>query len=291
LFPGRLPWFLLAIGPTNSVTSLQGPLSGVSEYARGFAEGFAVMPWAAVLATVLTLIAFARWRAFGPEGRSVFILLLTCTVLVIFHPNHQPRFLASWIFAVWVCTGIGAGVVYRWAARHVRTPVQRAMLAGIAVAILAVAMAASKTSWAVAAAYAHQTPGPSEFELLPGLPARLPHPTTQRVIGFLPDEFENRNFLRWNAEVRCRCLVNPDSPGDLRNLNRDEVAARLSAWTSRTGSDLIIGFFGPATSRTNDWLVGTMDAQSNFSRSTTLALPSHQAELIVWQRNAARVAP
>ena len=112
LLPKRLASFLWFVGPANVDPQLAyDPIGGALLYWRAFVEGFHVAPWVAVLAVVLAMIGmFGMWRT--PLARGVIVFAAWSMIAVIAHPQHQGRFLASWVFAVWICAGAGAGVLF-----------------------------------------------------------------------------------------------------------------------------------------------------------------------------------
>lgn len=281
LIPRRLTWFLWENGSASSIHPEHDPLSGLIEYAHGIGEGFTVAPWAAALAVLLASIALIQHRRFPPQCQAIFVLVIVCALLVILHPNHQARFLASWAFAIWICAGAGAGLVFQWATRRTDKRSVRAAVAVCAVAALAATTALTKPSWAVAAAVAHQTPGPSEFDLLP---AFLPFIGGSSNIGFLPSSFGEYWFLLWNAEMQCRCRVITDSAGNLEGLSHDETVQRTLNMVRSTDADVIVGTFSPANKVSNDSLLEAMRTQNRFHLVASSAVPSRHGEMMVWRR-------
>ena len=280
LIPRRLSWFLWVAGPTNTFSPQHNPLSGLLEYYHGLAEGFTVAPWAATLAVLLALIALTQWRKFAQECQATFVLVVTCSTLVILHPNHQARFLASWVFAVWICAGVGAALIFQFAMRRTNSPTVRAAVAGCAIAALALATGRTEPSPA-AAGVAHQSLGPSEFDLLP---AYLPDLADSTQIGLLRAEGGKADFLLWNAGLQCRCRIVSDWPGDLRDLSHDETVRRILSWVRNTDSEVIVGIFTPEDVTVNEWLIGAMKTQDRFRLVTIRAVPSHRAEVMIWRR-------
>ncbi|MFL9827412.1 hypothetical protein ABTU92_21360, partial [Rhodoplanes sp. SY1] len=132
LIPKRLPAFLWFVGPTNAPSGAGfDPLHAARVYAAAAAESFHAVPAAAVAVAVLFAIALVAGRRWPPGGRAVLLLALVGAAGVIVHPHHQPRFLASWLFAWWVGAGVGAGILVTATAR--RFPVG-ATVAGAVVA-------------------------------------------------------------------------------------------------------------------------------------------------------------
>jgi hypothetical protein len=285
LLPGRLSWFLWFVGPTNTFYAEHDPWSGVVEYYRGFTEGFSVAPWAGILALVLTSMALAQWRRFPPRCQVIFVMLVTFAALLVLHPNHQARFLASWVFSVWVCTGVGAVLVFQWAARCLRWPLGNAALAVCAIAGLGWATAVTKPSWALAGAVAHQTTGPTEFDLLPAV---IPYLAGSERIGLLPESFGKNAFLVDAVMLQCRCRIRTDAPGDLKNFSHAETIRQMSIFVESTDSDVILGVFMPINAVPNEWLIEAMNAQNRFDLVADHFVASQHADVMIWQKKRDR---
>ena len=286
LTPGRLSWLLWDVGPMNTFYEAHDPLSGLIEYAHGIGDGFTVTPWAAALAVLLTLVAFVQRHRFAPQYQAIFLLVVVCTVLLILHPNHQGRFLASWAFAIWITAGTGAGLVFQWATRRVNNQRVRAATALCLAGALAGGTVLTKPAWVSAAAIAHQTKGPTEFDLLP---AFLPYVVGSSTVAFLPEAHGVTSFLIWNAEMQCRCHIRTDSPGRLNDATHDEVVQRVLDMTRDTDSDVVVGVFFPGNAVPNDWLLEAMNSQDRFHLAARTAVPSHNGEIVVWHAGPKRL--
>ena len=238
-------------------------------------------PWAAALAVLFTLIALSQQRRFAPECQGVFALVGTCVVLLALHPNHQARFFASWVFAIWVCAGTGAALVFQWLMRQIKRQLVRAASAACVVAALALATAATKPDWPVAAAYAHQTPGPSEFELLP---VSLPYIAGSHRLGMFRDSTGDGFFLGWNAMVQCRCRIAFDHPGDLKEASYDRAMQQISSFVEATESDVIIAILEPGNEVPDEWVIDAMKNQGRFALVANNKVPNYPAEILIWRR-------
>src|SRR5262245_45674039 len=138
LLPQRLQFFLFFVSPANSLeTQSFGPSSGVRFYGQALIEEFHAADWSAGLAVALALLAFTQMRRLAPGARVVLILLLLSAAAVVIHPNTEGRYLASWIFTLWIFSGAGAAILVQWlTARLSTTP--RALVAAGLVCILVV---------------------------------------------------------------------------------------------------------------------------------------------------------
>jgi hypothetical protein len=230
LIPKRLAALVWFVGPANNPTP-HAPydlLSAAEGYWRAFRDGFSVAPWAAVAAIVLALLGASQIRRFAPPARAVFVFALVGALGVIIHPQHQGRFLASWLFAVWICAGAGAAVLLGWLIPQ-RPAWPRPALAAVVVAIFAAASAIQTPSPKAMAIAIRATSGPSDLDLArPYLPAL----DGLRRVG-VAATFGNSFLFQWMLQERCQCEVVVEQPtigpSDQRGAVRDALLAELAA--------------------------------------------------------------
>jgi hypothetical protein len=275
LIPGKLSWFLWYVGPLHTFGERRTVWQGLQEYGTGLAEGFHGAPWAAVLALVLALVAIAHAPRMKPELRAPVILLLFSAVAVVFHPNQQVRFLDSWIFALWICAGVGAAfLLERFVPLRLRTATALAALLTLVVASLAV------TPSPAARVYAVQTPGPPESELVN---VYRPYLRGNDPIGLVATNDEQSRFIMMNKLLLCRCRADFDRAPD-HDAAPDDIEPLLRDWVAHTRASRLIAVKLPAEVLTARRLVDIMAGQDRFHLIADIAVPSRQARVMAWQR-------
>jgi hypothetical protein len=289
LLPKRLATFLWAVGPANyDWQQPYDPIGGAQLYWRAFVDGFHDAPWMAVLALALASIGmFRMWRT--PPARGVVVLALWSVIAVIAHPQHQGRFLASWVFAVWICAGVGAGAVFELALARRPQFVRIAAL----VALVAVLVAANVWREPSKAAYAtaiYPTEGPSDTDLV--------RPYLDDLAGaheiMVATTFGRSSLFAWMIRERCRCGIPVGGPWLERLGSRDEVRRVMAESIAQSNADVVVivdaphsGYALPSLGFTYDVLVGIVDAmeqQDRFVRVASYPVPGGSAS--VWRRRA-----
>src|SRR5262249_53248285 len=125
LLPQRLQFFLMYVSTANSFPDQHfDPWLGARRYALWLAEEHHVGLWSAALAVLVA--AAGLWRAPRPAppargppevrpptpaARAPLMLLTVSAAAVVLHPNMNTRYLASWIFTLWIFSGAGAVIV------------------------------------------------------------------------------------------------------------------------------------------------------------------------------------
>ena len=280
LVPRRLSWFLWVGSPENTFGEHHDPWNAIFEYSRGLADGIFVGPWAAGLAFVLFLIATTKIRSLKPEFRTPLIFVLVCGLATILHPNHQPRFMVTWIFGLWIGAGVGGAYLLQWTIAPLKSDCARIGIASALIGFLIGGTILQRPSPA-AASYAHRTPGPSEFDLLP---AYLPQLAGHHHIGLLPAPFGKTAFLFWNVSMHCHCRIAMDWLGNLTGLGEQEFENRLRNWLANTDSDIIVGISMPNSPVPEEWIDLVMKSQARFEIISNRTAVTHQAVVTVWQK-------
>jgi hypothetical protein len=279
LVKGRLYNFFWYVGPADSFGGHFDPLQAASFYWAALSEGFTVAPWAAWLALGLAAIAFLNIRRFDAIRRTPFIFVVVCATALLLHPNHQGRFLSSWIFALWICAGVGAAAILEpWIARSRRAV---AAIAVAAVAVFAAANAAQKPS-PEAANIAIQTPGFSELEL-----SRIyaPYLVDSDRVGVLYAHPFRIRILFWVAPIQCRCRVTFETPySDIQQSTREEFLRRSHIWLASTEVERVIAMTSPDGYASPDWIKDAMAGSDRFELVDERAAWSDQASVMVWRR-------
>jgi hypothetical protein len=285
LLPKRLSAFLWFVGPANSPSpGPYDPLATAAFYWQAFADGFSATPAIATLTLVLFAAGLVRPGRLSPGGRAVFALAVVSFAGVILHPQHQGRFLASWLFAVWIGAGAGGAVLLgRLLPRPARLPV-----AGLA----AVALAAGTWREPAPAAYEialHPVSGPSDLEFVRPL---LPDLDGLRAVG-VATTFGETNLWFWTLRERCRCRREVEMASIIGATSRDDVRARMAARLAASQSEAFAIVDAPGSPYalaqlgwTYDRLVGIVDAmaaQDRYVRVAVHAEPDFGAEASVWR--------
>jgi hypothetical protein len=290
LIPKRLAGFLWFVGPANNSPTAGGyhPLEGAALYWGAFADGFSVAPWAAILAVGLAALGAVRLRRYPSGASAVFIFALLSALGVVAHPQHQGRFLASWIFSVWICAGAGAAV-----ALDLIAPRRPSWSRGVAAAALLTLLAAAQISQRPSPlAYDHAIrarSGPSDLELArPYLPALA----GAKRVGFAAT-FGTSDLFTWTLLERCQCKVEIEhawvspvgSREDVRQAMLNQIAASSADhWVvvDAPGSAYSL----PVVGFSYDRMAGQVDAmrsQSRYRPTAVFPIPTHGAVATVYQ--------
>jgi hypothetical protein len=289
LLPHRLSSFLWFVGPFNS-GSAAGPTlhpwDGVILYWQALAEGYHVAPWMAALTLVLSMVALIGLRQITAGGRAAVILALVAGLAVLIHPQHQSRFLASWIFAIWLSAGAGGALVLSALTANFSGRVR----ATVTAAMILVFAAVNALHAPPATAYAHairRVTGPSDLELAA---AYLPFVAGERSVGFA-GTFETSKFFVWTTAYQCRCHVIDDHPWYFAGQSRQEVRRIALDWMTSTGAALMVVIDAPESSEQSsaiyDQMRGVLDAtldQDRFALIATETVPDLDAQVTIWRR-------
>jgi hypothetical protein len=283
--------FMWFVGPANATTALD-PLDGIILYWHAFAEGFSATPWVAPLILGLFAIGLFQLRRFSPGGRAAFALVLVGLAGVVIHPQHQGRFLASWVFAVWIGAGAGAAVLLeRLTPGRAWRPV-----AGAAGMVLAFALWRESPPTAYATAI-YPTHGPSDLDLVRPL---LPDLDGLRSVAYATT-FGESALLSWVAREHCRCKLEIEKPWISTVTSRREAQALMADRVTSSRAPVFVIIDAPAgpyelpqVGWTYDRLAGILDAmaaQDRYVRFTVHAVPEFGAQVSLWRRRDAPAAP
>ncbi len=110
---GRFVWF---IGPTHvgSGAATLGaawtydPLAALAFHWQGFSQGFHGNPVVAALVLAFALVGAAHCMRIDAQARILPIFAGLCVAAVVLHPQQQWRFQATFLFALWALSAIGA---------------------------------------------------------------------------------------------------------------------------------------------------------------------------------------
>lgn len=288
LLPQRLSTFLWFVGPANAQTSFD-VISGIAFYWHEFVNGFHADAWMAIVVAALVIVGAIGCQRLRPGANAVFVFVALCSVAVVVHPQHQGRFLGSWIFAVWVAAGAGVGLLIETLLRgHLR------LARPIAAAAIIVAVGWANI-WRAPSAAANATATrtadlPLDLDLLRPVLAEL---NGVRRVG-VATTFGTSRLFHWVLSEHCRCRVDVDEPWTMSVSTREEVRRLMAARIAQAASEYFVIIDAPHSRNsipylnwTYDLLVGQVDAmrqQDVYVLKATYPVPSHRAEVMLWQR-------
>ncbi|MBB1092283.1 glycosyltransferase family 39 protein [Rhodopseudomonas palustris] len=289
LLPHRLSRFLWFVGPANNPDPNAGLWQGAQFYWQVFADGFHTMPWLAIPVMALAVIGAFGIPRLTPGARAVFLFALLAWAGVVIHPQHQGRFMSTWVFAVWICSGVGAGLILGWM-RNLLSPWVRGVLAMAAAASLLVVNLGHPMPEAAYTYAIHTKTGPSDLNLVRPY---LPELDGAREVAVFTT-FGGSKLFAWVIREHCRCnrIVDDLVPANLGS--REEVRQVMTERIARSTADIIVTIDSP-TSRYQlpsvGWvysrMAGILDAmaeQTRFARAATYDLPDEQAQATIWRR-------
>ena len=296
LLPHRLQYLTMYVSSANSFPAQRfDPAFGAWAYTHFLFDDYHAAYWSGALAVILAVFAATGWwrssRFLASGVQAPLILLVLSAIAVVVHPNVNMRYLASWIFTLWVCAGVGAGLLTAMLAARVATPL-RAALAAAAVAALVIAHVYAEWSPTYHRASRAANRAPRDFDLAA---AYLPATAGLKDVGFVLS-FGKHYFMTSTVREQCRCFATADWP--LPPI-ADRAAVRdvVLAWVRDTTAERIVMI--DTFERNDPWEVGwtrtqalgmydAMMAQRRFELTQTIALPAYPAQIWIWSPRAAR---
>jgi hypothetical protein len=277
LLRGQLYYYIWSVGPAHRFGEHHDPYNAMLTYWQGFAEGFVVAPWMAILAVALALIATVQVTRFSQGARAPFFVVAVCTVAVLVHPNHQARFLTSFIPLFWVCAGAGAACVLD----YMRLSTAMRTAAAVAAVVLLGGISLGMVPDGKAKIHAIQTPGPSEFDLSD---VYLPAVGAARHIGVLAAHHDHFYTMTWLMTVRCRCPARIDDFGHGGPKLDGVFGRRVEAWMADTSASHLIAISNSYYPIDIAKLRAIAERSKRLDFVLERAVPSHGAIVAVWVR-------
>jgi hypothetical protein len=109
LWPQRLSYFLWFLSPANAPPKGQfDPLEGPSFYWKCLVSDYHPGRWMTILVLGFLACGLLGIRRLRPGGQVIFWFAFIAAALTFNHPNHQSRYLHSWVAACWVGAGVGS---------------------------------------------------------------------------------------------------------------------------------------------------------------------------------------
>ncbi|ABD06276.1 conserved hypothetical protein [Rhodopseudomonas palustris HaA2] len=291
LLPHRLSRFLWFVGPANSPQPSTDLAHSAQFYWHVFADGFHTQPGLAIPAVGFAVIGALGIRRLAPGARVVFLFALLAWIGVLIHPQYQGRFLSTWLFAVWICTGAGAGLALFWLRRRL-SPWVRGIVAVAATASLLVVNVGHAIPEVAYASAIHPRPdsGPTDLGLVRPYLAELDGAREVTVLT----TFGSSKLFAWVIREHCRChrLVPDPFIADL--ASREDVRRVTADRIARSTADIIVTIDAPtgryelpAVGWTYPKMAGILDAmndQTRYARGPSYDLPDQQAQATIWRR-------
>jgi len=289
LLPHRLSRFLWFVGPANNSDPNYSLIGGAQYYWRVFADGFHTVPELALPVALLAAVGALGLRQLTPGARAVFLFAALAWVGVIVHPQHQGRFMSTWVFAVWICAGAGAGLLLAMLRQRLSPLVRGLVATSLALSLLMVNL--GRPTPAVAYTYAIQwTSGVSDLELV--RPWLSEVDDAREVAVFTT--FGSSKLFAWMLRERCRCHRLVDDPFidgvASRAAAREVMAERIAQSTA----DVIVTIDAPRIRYalpSVGWvyanMAGLLDAmaeQIRYARSASYPLAVGDATATIWRR-------
>jgi len=293
LLPKRLSVFLWYIGLNNGPPAAYDLWAHVQLQWAGFAHGFHAAVWLAWLAFALAGLGAVALLRGAPAGRAVAILALVCAIVVLLHPQQQQRFQASWLFSLWICSGIGAAMLVRHLGN--RLSIRRRVIAvACPIVLMIVTEVVLPTSPAAYAAAYRSRSGLSDLDLAV---AYLPMVKAGEPVAFLGN-INRSPFIAWTVEERCQCRAVLDRPWIDLATTRDEARRMVADWVATTNARRIILIdtlaLYPAGALPSEQMAGVLDAmksQTRFVEGSPIAVPSFPAVVSLWTPANAASSP
>ncbi len=290
LLPQRLSLLVGMVSPTNApVTRTFNPWHGVQFYSDVLTNGLHPAPWSAWLAIALALLATASIRRLAPGAIAIALVLVLFAAAVTIHPNTQGRYMASWIFALWILAGAGAGVLIGLIPSRL-TAAPRAAVAAAAIAAVVVAHARAVPHAQATNYVSHFSGAPRDHDIVAAYSDRMRGAAT---IGVISTGIGVSTFI-WPIRAACRCPMPVDHPRlPAADTSREGTMRAVLGWIWQTRADriVVIDTLERAPMSLLNWtadsIAGIHDAmtrQDRFKLVESVDVSSYPAKVTIWQR-------
>jgi len=245
-------------------------------YAQRFEHAFSTASWSAWLALALAVVAASQWRRYPVGGRAVFVFAAVSAIAVVIHPLHAGRYLASWIFAIWVCAGAGAAMLLEAITRRLRvgTVVRAAAAGAIGLAFVALSARAPITAAALAVDGRRVT-GPSDLTLVRPWMDLV---ADQKTLG-VATTFGVSELFHWSLQERCQCKLDVERPWTTAGGTRLDSQRVMLATLAASKADRWVVIDAPASPNAEAYvgftyvqLAGLVDAMALQHRYRPIAV-------------------
>ncbi|CAN5190025.1 hypothetical protein BH10PSE11_BH10PSE11_08030 [soil metagenome] len=289
LVPEAWTSFLWFIGPTHwGAQTHYNPVTALWFQWWGFSHGFHVAQWSAVVALGLAIPGGAVLFSRHLGSRTVAMFAVISVFAVVLHPQQQWRFQTTSLFAVWICSGVGASWLIHQlrnpAFAFIRIPVAIATIAGL----FAVHALTPPNREDVEKVAIRRSSAPRDTDLAA---AYLPFVRNSPAVGFATS-FGFSDLFAWTIRESCQChgaIEQAPLIGATTSTGAREI---MADWLMTTKSDRIVFVDAPApyplrgVGRLQDRLAGvdTMIATSGLFDQEASGIKVGPATLQIWRR-------
>lgn len=287
LIPKRISGFAWFLSANNSAAGTRShPLQSAMFQWLGFADGFHVAVWSAVLVVFLAIVGGLKIVRLPTGSRAVALFPLICACALLSHPQQQWRFQTTWLFGVWICAGVGGAIALRFALARLRPRFQAVAVAAV-IAVIAAAHLAQPVSGMAGVVAIRKDSGPSDLEFAR---AYLPHIRGQTPVGFMTS-FGRSDFFVWTVRSDCGCDRTVDAP--FNGATYGQARGYAEMWIARTPAEHIVVIDAPGVHEIPD--IGTtatvrrgaldvMQIQTRFRHVIDVPVSPFKATVSIWQR-------
>jgi hypothetical protein len=288
LLPGRLTSFLWYGSPLNYGSETRMTLGGAASYYIGaLIREYHPAAWCTVLVLALAAAAVVLHRHLHRGWLAAALLLVLSFAILLLHPNQQSRFLHSWIPALWVLAGAGAGALLYHESLNILGRLRPLISAALVLAlILAIGPRWRGPGFVVPS-------GGSSLSTLDISDAYLPYlKGFRRTAIFMASPVEAFNAWTYREYFR-RSQGMVDTTWWKRLTPAGDVPSRLPEWLAANGCDSVVTItFSPGSPHYNrgceqqvtDAVAEAMPQQSDFTLLYRADLEAHKCAVTVWRR-------
>ena len=286
LLPRRLASFLWFLGPSNTGAAPKfDPLGALGVYARVVVEGFFALPAIGWACLGLVFVAFLLMTKLRPGARVLLVFLAISTLALVAHPQHQPRFVATSMFALFCAAGIGVAMLVQLVVPRRLATLRLGLGAIAAAALFAGQFLLPYPDMAYTTAIRDRT-GASNLDLV-ALYAPYLAGEQQVAVGAT---FGEAALLAWPLIEACRCELKVEQPHLGVTDTRIQIAAAGAEWLAQTPARKAVIVDVPSLAGAPyvyGNLVGLRDAvaaQSRFKLIQTIPSKDPAGQILILER-------
>lgn len=291
LWPQKLFSFLWVNDPSANAGAhpQHSLLGGYDFYWSCLVRDYHAGAWSAliVMALVAVAVGAALQKRLQPGASAILWLSLLSALLTSHHPYHESRFLHSWIPAIWVAAGIGAGCLVRR-----RSPGGSVVFRPV-FAVLTGALAAAHFPALVAPAHAPEGglhPGSASIlDVTDGYLPALANSRRAAVFSNVPMKFlaQWTYLQRYGRAKRLETEIRDFDP------RASDNTPAFQTWIDATPSDTVVyvdfppatTFFTPVPGGEGLGQIGALLArQHTFRLWQRMTFPEYGCAVTVWRR-------
>ncbi len=290
LLPQRLSIFLWYSSPQNKGGAYSLPLDkAFGFYVQSLIHEYHPAAWCLLLVVVLATVAVVLHRHLQRGWLALALLAGLSMVLVTVHPNQQTRFLHSWLPALWVLAGAGAGALLYYGSLDRLGRVRPLLAAAVVIALLL----AIGPAWR-GPGFAAGCGAPSSPSTLDISDAYLPYLDDANRTAVFIAQGQPEPFANWTYCERFHSSRGlEDTTWWVRLTPAGDVQRQLPAWLAakRVDSVVVIEFspdsphYRPGIEQQVTAAVASeMLLQKDFTLFHRSYLDSHGCTVTLWKR-------